>query len=79
MTSKNHKNPVTNLAGVMILCLFASAVIASLFITVGIPTVGLTQDGECKWIEAAPDYKRSSCPDVMPTKYNKTIVSADYE
>jgi len=57
----------------------AVAIIISLSLSLltwsDLPTVGVTESGQCVYIETGPDFKRKSCPKILPTKYHMIYVS----
>ena len=57
--------------------IFSAVVLTALLVFGGDTTVGVTQDGECKWIEAGPNFERRECPAELPATYNRVIVSEE--
>lgn len=39
-----------------------------------LPLVAIDTDGNCKWVELAPDFERRDCPTVLPSKYERVFV-----
>jgi len=58
------------LAGIVVF--FGTLVVVNNY--VNMPAVGITESGECKWIEQAPKFERVACPDELPAKYMRVNV-----
>ena len=42
----------------------------TIFDWLSLPLAGIDPDGECVWIEIAPDFERRTCPAELPERYD---------
>jgi hypothetical protein len=59
---------------VAVSCAIIVGLSLSLLTFLELPTVGVSEGGQCVYIESSPNFERESCPTVLPKKYNMIYV-----